>query len=409
MEETEKPTVSIVLLAYNHLDYTKICVENLYRYTADVSFELITVDNGSSDGTKEYFESLPNEKKISFPQNIGVDKAVNSGFRQAEGTYVMNLSNDIVPTSRWLSNLVACMESDPDIGMVVPICNYSSNDQQMNLPYRSQAEIQAFAKGYNKTNPKLWEDRLRLVTYTCLFRGSVVREIGGFDEEFNPGAYDDDAISCRIRRMGYRLILAADTYVHHFGSVTFNDEYCHDNQLAGRNMGLFIRKFGIASNIFSAIDHNIVNLADYRKNETVRILGIGPSSGATLLQIKNVYRQCGNDDVLLMYLSTAPQCLTDLRTICVKVVEASPDDAEHVFPEVKFDLIVVECNVEELLYPEGFFQQIASMTTEHARIIMNLTDEMEFRAEEALNPLSFEKVKQAETCVAFEKGSKKKE
>lgn len=54
---------SLVVLAYNQLAYTKLCMDSIYKYSNDVDFEVITVNNGSSDGTREYFNSLPNEKK----------------------------------------------------------------------------------------------------------------------------------------------------------------------------------------------------------------------------------------------------------------------------------------------------------------------------------------------------------
>ncbi|MVB10031.1 Glycosyl transferase family 2 [Caprobacter fermentans] len=402
MSEHKKPTVSVVLLAYNHLDYTKLCVENLYRYTTDVDYELITVNNGSSDGTEEFFNSLPNEKKVSFPKNVGVDRAINSGFRLAEGKYTMNLSNDIVPTSRWLKNLVACMESDPKIGMAVPVCNYSSNRQQITLPYRSMEEMQNVADQYNHSNSRFWEDRLRLVTYTCLFRTDTIQKIGGFDEDFNPGSYDDDAISFRIRRLGYRLVLAADTYVHHFGSVTFNNEYFEDN-LAVRNRSLFHQKFGVDSWVASEIDDTLVALADCRKTDPVRILGIGSSCGASLLQIKNKYRRWGNSEVRLFYLTTAQETLADLATICEPCVFGSPDDVGRFFSGGGFDLIVVEYDTGALAYPEGFFQQLISMVTENGRILTTVTPETRPRIEAAFKEKGFSACKNINFYFSFGK------
>ncbi len=366
--QSEAPLVSVVLLAYNHLEYTKLCVESLYRYTTDVPFELITVNNGSSDGTEDFFNSLPNVKKLSFAENIGVDKAVNRGFALAEGRYTLNLSNDIVVTPRWLKNLVACAESDASIGMVVPVCGFSSNYQQVNLGYENLDEMQAMAETYNQSNPRLWEERMRLVTYTCLFRTDIQKAIGGFDEEFNPGAYDDDAISFRIRRMGYRLILAGDTYVHHFGSVTFNAEYTKNN-IALRNRDLFYRKFGIHSWQASLIDFYVVNLANRPFENPVRLLGIGGSCGATLLQIKNRLRKNGTEVFAIDYLSENEHTMPELYTLCERCICAAPNRVKGLFDGKEYDLIVVESETDKLTDIEAFYGDLCNLLKGNGRLV----------------------------------------
>lgn len=366
-EETPPPLVSVLVLAYNHIDYTRQCIESLYKYTTDVDFELITINNGSTDETEQFFNSLPNEKKISFPENIGVDKAINHGFRIAEGKYTLNLSNDIIVTRNWLSNLVTCMESDEKIAMVVPVCGFSSNYQQVNLKYDSLDEMQILMKTYNTSNPSLWEERMRLVTYTCLFRTDVQRSIGGFDEDFNPGAYDDDAISFTIRRGGYKLMLARDTYVHHFGSVTFSAEYAKNN-IAVRNRILFMQKFGIDSWSASLIDFNIVDITDVPEKGPVSILGIGSSCGASILQVKNKLREKGILDVSLDYYSQLPSCMTDLATICRKCVMGFPKDVKQHFSE-PYDLIIVEAETDKLENLESFYTDLCSMLKEDGQLI----------------------------------------
>lgn len=77
----------------------------------------------------------------------------------------MNVSNDIVVTTRGLDNLLACMD-DARIGMAVPVCNASCNDQQMTLPYSSMDELQRAAAAHNVSNPDLWEERLKLLYQT---------------------------------------------------------------------------------------------------------------------------------------------------------------------------------------------------------------------------------------------------
>lgn len=363
--------VSVIVTAYNNLKYTQECIESFYQHTQDIEVELITINNGSKDGTEKYLSSLPNKKKISFSENIGVDKAINYGINMAEGIYTLNLSNDIVVTKNWLTNLVTCMESDARIGMVVPACTTSSNIQQVNLKYDNLDQMQIEAEKFNRGNPNLWEDRLRLITYTCLFRTEILQKIGGFDEDFNPGGYDDDAMAFRIRRMGYRLMLAADTFVHHYGSATFKTEY-KKNNLMQRNHDLFMKKYGVNPIQASFIDFNVVKLVDYSRGDgqnEIRILGIGPSCGSTLLQVKNHYRKNRKYQTQLYYLSQEEKYVEDLRTICADVVLGNTGNVKVLFKDQKYDVIVVESDTNGIENITHFYQDLGEMLTENGQLI----------------------------------------
>lgn len=372
--ELHSPIVSIVVLAYNYLGFTKQCIESLYKYTSHIDFELITINNGSTDGTEEYFNSLPNTKKISFSENIGVDKAINYGFRIAQGKYTLNLSNDIVVTHCWLDNLLTCIESDEQIGMVVPVCNASSNNQQVVLEYHSLNEMQQRAKEYNVSNCRLWEERMKLVTYTCLFRTDVQKALGGFDEDFNPGAYDDDAISFTIRRAGYKLILAKDTFVHHFGSITFNAEYAKNN-LAERNRLLFFKKFGVHSWQAGYIDFNVLNLLDFHGQNDINILGIGMSYGTTLLQIKNICKSHGSENIKIFYLSEQEENLTDLKTVCEYCAHSDTDNLFSHFGDRLYDYIIVESESNKLKNIEILFSRLNDLLKEGGQIVCTAADQ----------------------------------
>ncbi len=367
-EENHVPVVSIIVLAYNHLDMTKLCIQSLYQYTSHIDFELILINNGSSDGTEEYFCTLKDAVKINFPKNIGVDKAINYGFRMAQGKYTLNLSNDIVVTYHWLDNLIACMESSDKIGMAVPVCGVSSNNQQVKLNFQSLDEMQMLAKEYNVSNPNLWEERLKLVTYTCLFRTDVQKAMGGFDEEFNPGAYDDDAISFSIRRAGYKLILAKDTYVHHFGSVTFNAEYTKNN-LAQRNLSLFYSKFGVHPWQASYIDFNVLDLLDISDRNDVNILGVGMSYGSTLLQLKNMCRSKGGKNIKLYYLSEQGRNMAELRTVCEYCVCTNHGELLHYFGDKLYDYIIVESESDQLENLPALFQNLGGLLKQGGQLV----------------------------------------
>jgi O-antigen biosynthesis protein len=340
--ESSPPLVSIVVIAYNHLDYTRQCIESIYRYTSHLNFELITINNGSSDGTQEYFEELPNLKKINFEHNVGVCVAINCGFRIAEGKYTMNVSNDIIVTWHWLDNLLTCMESSEKIGMAVPVCNASCNYQQINPPCKTIDEIQEFARIYNVSDPNKWEEKIKLSTYAGIYRTDLLMSLGGYDEDFNPGCYDDDAICFSIRRMGYKVIFAKDAFVHHFGAKSFNEEYVKDSTLQYRNKLKFIAKFGVDPYTAGLIDYSVLDVLTYGGSGEKNILGIGNSYGTTVLQLKNTCKLYGSRNINLFYLSEWGGNMAELKTICDNCTQGSIQSVQNLFGDRQYDYIIVE-------------------------------------------------------------------
>jgi GT2 family glycosyltransferase len=368
------PLVSIVVLAYNQLEYTKQCIESISRYTPHIDYELITVDNGSSDGTREYFNGLPHIKKIGFPVNAGIDKAFNEGFRAAEGRYVALVSNDIVVTARWLDNLLACLESDERIGLVVPVCNASCNYQQMTIPYVAMEDIQRFAESWNVSDPSKWEERLKLCTYAALVRKELLDALGGFDEDFNPGSYDDDALCFGIRRMGYKVIFARDAFVHHYGLRTFNEECVRDPNLMMRNKMRFMSKYKADPYVAGLIDFNVLNLLECG-GDGVCILGVGKSYGTTPLQLKNVCRAQGSRDVRLYYLSESPTGMADLKTICDDCRMGSIADAGALFGGRPYDYVVVESQARDIPDREAAFSGLYRLLKAGGQLVCTAGDE----------------------------------
>lgn len=331
--------VSVIMLAYNKLEYTKLAVDSLYKYTSHIDFDFISVNNGSSDGTEEYFNSLPNEKKINFKENIGGDRAFNEALKVADGEYTVFLNNDIILTTNWLDNLIAIMESDPKIGVVVPTCNSSSNYQITSLDYPDNIKLQEVAKEYNRLNPNKWEEKIRLMLYVAIFRTKELKDLGGLDEIYSPGGFDDDDLTCRYRRAGYKLILARDTYIHHYGSMTIGESY---SKILGRNREIFKIKFGYDSWQANEIEFNIINNMHYDFDNDVKILGIGNTCAANLLQIKNQLKANGLNNITLDYYSFTEKYLIDLKTICDKVYIGFDDEIEETLKGKKYDIIFWE-------------------------------------------------------------------
>lgn len=334
---------SLVVLAYNQLSYTKLCMDSIYKYSDDIDFEVITVNNGSSDGTREYFNSLPNKKKINYDVNVGIEKAINDAIDICDGEYFVLINNDIIVTTNWLSNIVKVLDSDPKIGAVVPASNTPTNDQIVYADYSNTSELQEFAKKYNVSNPRLWEERVDLTMYLVAFRTATLRELGKLDTAYSPGGYDDDDLSFRYRRAGYKLILAYDTYVHHYISVTMSEHYVDHAHMA-KNHLYFMKKFGVnVYEVIQLLNYLVLLNLDCSKSGDISFLSVGKTCGNTMLRAKNILKrneQIGTIETTYYALETL--YMEDLKTLFDNVLLGSLDTACDDIADNKYDFIYIE-------------------------------------------------------------------
>jgi GT2 family glycosyltransferase/tetratricopeptide (TPR) repeat protein len=233
---------SIVMLTNNQLEYTKLCLDSV-RNCTDEPYELIVVDNASSDGTVEYLRNLGNVRLIQNAENRGFPAAVNQGIAEARGQYIVLLNNDCIVTAGWLARLLRAVESAPDIGLVGPYSNCVSGEQQIQVNYQKLDEIDRFASEWAIAHEGQRREIDRLVAFCLLIKRSVIDHVGVLDERFGLGNFEDDDFCRRALAAGFKAVIAQDAFVHHFGSVTYRAMGVDYTLLMNRNRELFEEKW----------------------------------------------------------------------------------------------------------------------------------------------------------------------
>lgn len=335
--------VSIVILAYNKLDYTKQCVESVLKYTDDVEYELILVNNGSTDETQDYFESIEGAKAFYLPFNCGAGVGMNIGIAAAQGKYTAVLCNDFIFTKNWLTNLMNCIESDPNYGYVSPASNFISNFQQVNVHFEDMEEMQVFAENYNISNPLKWEERQVLLPNVLCSYTKLLEYIGYYDPRYYFGEFADDDISFKIRRAGYKLIFCNDTFVYHYGHVTTGAEHVnHDSINKGRVT--FNEKWGIDAWNDARPNDNLANiLGTPSENSDKHLLAINSKCGCTPQYIKNRFKNLSQVECHVHAWSEDRKYLIDLKDVSDNVHLADENKTIiDIFDENSFDYILIE-------------------------------------------------------------------
>ena len=216
---------SIIILSYNTRECTRLCIESIRAYTKKNSYEIIVVDNASTDGSLEYLQQQKDVRLIKNAVNVGFPAGCNQGMQAAKsGNDLLLLNSDTIVTPRWLDNLQKSLYSESKVGAVSCVTSCCSNQQAITVSYQTVEEMMAFAESYNRSDKVKWYTWPTLVGFCFLVKREVYEKIGGFDERFSPGNYEDDDYSFAIRQAGYRLLLCADTFIHHFGSASFKHE-----------------------------------------------------------------------------------------------------------------------------------------------------------------------------------------
>lgn len=339
-----KYDLSIIVIGYNKIDYTKICLENLYKnLPKELSYEIILLNHGSTDETKETFEQCCPDKQLDIAVNGGGSNAVN---RIAEGKYFLVISNDVIITPNAIDNLYKCISSDEKIAWVVPTTPNVSNLQTIPATYNSYEEMIEFAKKNNVSDPYRWEQRVRLCNPVEIVRASFLEatKVQYVFHSKNRMSFPDDKRSLFCRRNGYKAYLAKDAFCYHFGSVTLGKDSTTNSQeayLRGRQD--FYNSFGIDPWDSSCCFHYklMQNIALLEKEE-IHILGINCGLGSNPLKIKDMLKEKKHNKNCRIYnFLVDKKYFQDIKGVSDEVVLV--DSNQEMFKiQGKFDYIVDE-------------------------------------------------------------------
>jgi GT2 family glycosyltransferase len=192
--------VSIIILSFNTLKNTKICIESIKRHTT-FPYELILVEQNSNDGSREYVKGL-GCKNIFLNKNVGFAKGCNLGAKISSGNFLLFLNSDtIIVDPKWLEKMINGM--------------YLNKADAINPRGNAAGLAKKLKEGDGDKETSF------LSGFCLLIKKNIFEAVGRWDEKFIIGLSEDTDLCLKLHKMDFKMVVLSNVYIEHTGSVSF--------------------------------------------------------------------------------------------------------------------------------------------------------------------------------------------
>lgn len=386
------PKMSIGVLGYKHIEDTKRCVESVFRFVGDIDYELILIDNGSEDDneTLDYYQSVPAMRKkiVQVEEPLGRYYGVMLGTRllyeYADGDIFVFLGNDNIICENTLQNMLACLESSPDIGLVTPMSSSVWMEQNPGLQYSTLDEMFAVAKEFNRqSDPRKWQERLETATVATAIKREVLTQTGFY------GFWTAENELChKIRKAGYKIFLLGDTWAcHNHDYQTKKDSYAWledeevNEKILKNGPQLNKAKFGGLKQFgdIMVFEQRLISMLDKPEAEKPKILAVNVTAGQPLLDVKNKLREYSIFDTESTAFSTDAKYYPLLYTTADQVycdrIQFLAEDLEG----KSFDVIILGQPINLFPDPELLMRSLLNLLRPNGQLLFKLRNSYDAR------------------------------
>lgn len=327
--------VAIVVLSYNSLHYTKECIASIRNTCLETSYEIIVVDNASSDDSVDWLKKQKDIKLLCNNENVGFPKGCNQGIEIAEkDSDIFLLNNDAILTPNALFWLRMGLYENCNVGATGARSNCVSNFQKVDWNCSTKEDYFAAAKINNLPMERPYEEKIYLVGFAMLISRKALNVVGYLDEIFSPGTYEDNDMGFKLRCHGFDVLLCHNSFIYHYGSGGGSNVEKW-NRLSETNSKKLSQKWGFNTSQYNYIRYDIINKISADSNAPLKILEVGCGLGMTLLALKAKYPNAE------LYGWEKNKCLLPFIPKCINVMQLDFNNGKMSYDSF-FDLIIVE-------------------------------------------------------------------
>ncbi len=266
------PSVSIIIPVRDKLELTRDCLKALQStLIAHTSIEVIVVNDGSTDDTAAFLETVSEEdcryRILTNRESVGFIESCNRGAAEARLDVVVFLNNDTIPFPGWLDALVDTFASNPRVGAVGAKLLYPDGTlQEAGSVVFSDGSAMNFGRGSHEPDDPLFS-YVREVDYcsgaVLATPRSLFLDLGGFDTRYRPAYYEDADYCLLLRQNGYKVLFQPDCQVIHIeGGTAGTDLTCGPKSHQTRNHKIFFEKWKDTLALHPAPPESMIEFAD---------------------------------------------------------------------------------------------------------------------------------------------------
>ncbi len=219
----ENPKVSIIIPVFNNWKYTYNCLQSLNKNIQGISYEIIVVDDGSTDETEIVLGKVGNIVYIKNEKNLGFVGSCNVGAKVAKGEYLVFLNNDTSIKKKWLEALLETFQNNKNIGLVGSKLIYPDGKLQEagGIVWKNE-NAWNYGRFQNPNDPEF--NYLKDVDYcsgaSIMIPKNVFEKLNGFDPIFSPGYFEDTDLAFRVRQLRLRSVYQPKSELFHFEGIS---------------------------------------------------------------------------------------------------------------------------------------------------------------------------------------------
>jgi GT2 family glycosyltransferase len=330
---SDTPVVSVVIPVHNKYHLTLQCLRALQVNTENTPYEIIIINDASSDWTESALANVRGIRVINIQENLGYLRATNLGISLARGRYVALLNNDTIPLSGWLDRLVDELDRDSQIGIAGAKLLYPNLQiQELGSQIFSDGSGWNLGKYAGHFSPE--HSFTREVDYVSaaaiLVRADLLAKTNGFDERYIPAYYEDADLAMQARKFGLKVVAVHDSFVIHIEGGSH-----------GADVKQGVKQYQVANKVKFVDKWSSELVTHWNAEEGPRLESKRNSKGIVIIydsQIPQALRDAGSQRAI--------QIAKNLSDLGFHIIYFSPDKSVSIIDVIQFRDIGIEIQTD---------------------------------------------------------------
>ena len=291
---------SFLIVSYNDRELMKECVSAIRKSVRRGTYEIVVVDNRSTDGVQKWLRDQLDIRLIENGRNVGYPTGMNIAYRACrKENDIFMLNNDAVLTPNAYFWLRMALYAGREVGAVGPMSNEASGQTVSPTP-ESMEKTFLLAKGINLPSENPCEEALSLTGFAVLIGAEAAKSVSMekdiMDDRYSPAYFEDDDLSVRILYAGYRNRIVHNALVYHKGGSGFPEGNVKEEEekvpaqakmeLLQKSRKQFVDKWGFDIWAYKGVWTDFADVIDKEQNAPIRILELDCGMGANLCYLQ---------------------------------------------------------------------------------------------------------------------------